>query len=94
MNTNSGEGDYSLKAIVQGPFSQKDWQSTKDELTQYLAIPRTKEAEARARFYLGQSYYFMAAPKDALFEFLLAQNTYEKEASEWIQASLAMMNTP
>jgi hypothetical protein len=93
LNTASGSGDYALKAIVQGSFSQRNWQSTKDELNQYLSIPRTAEAEARARFYLGQSHYFTAAPQEALFEFLLVQNTYEKEADEWIQASLAMLQS-
>ncbi len=92
MDNNSIGGDYALKTIVQGSFAKRDWQSTKSELLQYLSIPRTAEAEARARFYLGQSYYFTAAAKEALFEFLLVENTYEKEASEWIQASLAMLN--
>jgi hypothetical protein len=92
MDGSSSGIDYALKAIVQGPFSQRDWQTTKNELIQYLTMPRTAEAEARARFYLGQSYYFTAAAQEALFEFLLVQNTYEKEAAEWIQASLAMLN--
>jgi YHS domain-containing protein len=93
MDAGSGTGDYALKAIVQGPFAKRDWQNTKNELIQYLSIPRSAEIEARARFYLGQSYYFTAAPQEALFEFLMAQNAYEKEAAEWIQASLAMLNT-
>jgi hypothetical protein len=91
MNAEVGSGDYALQAIVQGSFAKRDWQSTKDELLQYLSIPRSAEAEARARFYLGQSYYFTAKPQDALFEFLLVQNSYEKEADEWVQASLAML---
>ncbi len=93
MNTSASGGDYALRSIVQGSFASRDWPRTRDELTQYLSIPRTANAEARARFYLGQSYYFSASPQEALFEFLLVENTYEKEAAEWIQASLAMLHT-
>jgi hypothetical protein len=93
MNSGTSEGDYALKTIVQGSFANRDWPSTKNELLQYLSMPRSAEAEARARFYLGQSYYFTASAQEALFEFLMVQNTYEKEAAEWIQASLAMLNT-
>lgn len=92
LETGSGGEDYSLKAIVQGSFTKRDWQKAKEELIQYLSIPRTVQAEARARFYLGQSYYFTAAPREALFEFLLVQNSYEEEAAEWIQATLIQMN--
>ncbi len=93
MDTGFGSGDYALKVIVQGSFTKRDWQSTKNELNQYLSVPRTSQAEARARFYLGQSYYFTEDPQEALFEFLLVQSTYKKDADEWIQASLAMLNT-
>lgn len=92
MDSSSRGADYALKTIVQGSFSKRDWQTAKNELTQYLTIPRTTEAEARARFYLGQCHYFTALAQEALFEFLLVQNSYEKEANEWIQASLVMLN--
>ncbi|QQO08288.1 hypothetical protein [Breznakiella homolactica] len=87
----SGGEEYTLKAIVRGPFSKRSWDQARDELIQFLSLPRSSQAEARARFYLGQTYYFLGQPREALFEFLLVQSHYEEEASEWIQATLADM---
>jgi hypothetical protein len=83
--------EYALASIVQGSFANNDWGTARDELTRYLALPRSKTIEARAHFYLGQCYYFSHSPQEALFEFLEARSFYPTEAAEWIQASLSLM---
>ena len=83
--------DFILASVIRGPFTAKNWELVKNELTGFLALPRSPETRARARFYLGQSYYFLMQPRDGLFEFLSIQDRYPAEAAEWIQASLDMM---
>jgi len=83
--------DYTLALIVKGSFAAKNWEAARNELVRFLALPRSPEATARARFYLGQSYYFQYRLREGLFEFLAIQDRYPAEAAEWIQASLALM---
>jgi hypothetical protein len=87
----AGGEEYTLRSIVQGPFRGRDWEASREALTRYLALPRSGAAEARARYYLGQAYYFSGKPREALFEFLSAQSHYPGEAAEWIQATLAKL---
>jgi len=84
----AGGEDYTLRSIVQGSFAKRDWSRAIDELSRFLSLPRTAEAESRARFYLGQAYYFTGNLSASLFEFLLVQTIYPKETYEWIQAVL------
>jgi hypothetical protein len=87
----AGGEEYTLRFIVQGPFANRDWEASREALTRYLALPRSGAAEARARYYLGQAYYFSGKPREALFEFLSAQSHYPEETSGWIQAALAKL---
>jgi hypothetical protein len=87
----SGGEEAILRTIVQGPFSRREWQNAGNELLQYLSMPRSAAAEARARFYLGQIYYFSGKNHEALIEFLFAQSLYPNEANEWIEAVLAVL---
>jgi TolA-binding protein len=68
-----------------------DWEKSREELLRYLALPRSESSEARARFYLGQVYYYTRDIREALFEFLSIQTQYPEEANEWIQATLAQL---
>lgn len=88
LSTPAGGEEYALKTVVQGPFAHKDWEAVKDQLSKYLSLPRSSASEGRARFYLGQAFYFSGDPRSALFEFLLVQSSYPQEATEWIQAVL------
>jgi hypothetical protein len=87
----AGGEEYTIRSIVQGPFVKRDWEAGKDELVRFLSLPRTRAVEARARFYLGQVYYFRGEYRESLFEFLRIQQDYPAEAREWIQAVLAAM---
>jgi len=83
--------DFALSAIVTGPFAAQNWQAARDELIGFLSLPRSPEAQARARFYLGQSYYFLHRPREGLLEFLAIQELHPAEAMAWIQAALNML---
>jgi hypothetical protein len=84
----AGGEESLLRTIVQGPFIKQDWQTSQAELLRYLSLPRSNLSEARARFYLGQTYYFSGSHREALFEFLLVQPQYPEEARDWIEAVL------
>jgi hypothetical protein len=87
----SGGEEAILRTIVQGPFVKREWQSARDDLLQYLSLPRSTAAEARARFYLGQTYYYSGKNREALIEFLFVQGRYPDESNEWIEAVLAVL---
>jgi TolA-binding protein len=88
----SGGGeDYMLKNIVQGPFLMRNWEEARENLTEFLSLPRSSSAENRARFYLGQTYYYSGSYREALFEFLLIRDVFPAESGEWVQASLSAM---
>jgi hypothetical protein len=86
-----GGEDSELMRIVQNSFSRRDWRTAQDELLRYLALPRSPAAEARARFYLGQSCYFSGKYREALVEFLFVQPRHPSEAHTWIEATLAAL---
>ena len=86
--SNTGAEEYALGSIVRGTFTSKNWNSAREELTRFLALPRTADNNARARFYLGQCYYFLNQNREALFEFLAIQEKYPSESREWIEACL------
>jgi TolA-binding protein len=91
LETPAGGEEHTLRSIVQGSFSRKEWESARDELIRYLALPRSSLPEARARFYLGQCYYFTGAYRESLFEFLSVQSIYPAEAAEWIRPVLNLL---
>jgi hypothetical protein len=88
----STEGEEAiLRNIVQGSFARREWQSAGDDLLTYLSQPRSTAVEARARFYLGQAYYYSGKNREALIEFLFIQSRHPNEANEWIEAVLAVL---
>jgi hypothetical protein len=87
----SGGGDYPLRSIVQNSFMNRHWDAARDELIRYLSLRHSGPAEARGRYYLGQTYYFQGKHREALFEFLYVQSHYPEEANDWIQAVLAKL---
>ena len=84
--------DHVLARLVRSSFAARDWEYAKYELISFLAMPRSQETRTRARFYLGQSFYFLQEPKEGLFEFLTIQDRFPMESAEWIQAAYNMMN--
>ena len=75
-----------LQEIVQGPFLGGDMTTTESRLGDFLSLPRKPELSNRARFYLGQVYYFEGRARDSLLEFLAAQDSFYVETQPWIDA--------
>jgi hypothetical protein len=80
-----------LRLILYGSFSALDWEQAGDDLRQFLSIPHSAQVTSRARFYLGQVYYFSGKPREALFEFLASHTHYPAESSAWIDAALTRL---
>jgi len=88
----SGE-DSALFQIVNEYFRLLDWENARAGLEHYLSLPRSKDVEARARFYLGQTLYYTEHYRDALLEFLFIRSLHSVEANNWIDAILSAMVT-
>ncbi|MDR0497049.1 MAG: hypothetical protein LBH42_05495 [Treponema sp.] len=86
----SGE-ESALIQIVQDSFLKRDWENARSDLIHYLGLPRSKEVEYRARFYLGQTWYFTGHYNEALMEFLSVRSLHPNEANIWITAVLTAM---
>lgn len=93
LNASGGGEEFTLRSIVQGPFANRDWNGVIEQLVRFLSLPRSSIIEARGRYYLGQAYYMTGKYREALFEFLLMQNTYPAEAREWIQSILPLLQS-
>lgn len=86
----SGE-EFALAGIVSRHILTKDWNVGIRELGKFLAIRRTPAVQGRARFYLGQALFFSGRYREALMEFLVAQNHYPVQSREWVQYVLDRM---
>jgi hypothetical protein len=87
----SGGEDSALFQIISDSFINRDWEKARTDLLHYLSLPRSKDVEARARFYLGQTLYFSGYFRGALFEFLAIKSFHPVEANMWIDSTLAAM---
>jgi len=86
-----GGEDSALFQIISDSFINRDWEKARTDLLHYLSLPRSKDVEARARFYLGQTLYFSGYFRGALFEFLAIKSFHPVEANMWIDSTLAAM---
>ncbi len=75
-----------LQAVVAGPFSSGDASGASRSLVDFLRLPRAAPVEARARYYLGQTYFLLGRTRDALMEFLLSEDYLYPEAQPWEDA--------
>ena len=80
-----------LQDIVQGPFLGGDMAQAQQKLLDFLGLPRKPELNARARFYLGQVYFFQGQTRDALLEFLTARDFYFPQCEPWLDACYAKL---
>ena len=86
----SGE-ESALFQIVNEQFCLLDWEGARVSLQRYLSLPRSRDVEARARFYLGQTLYYTGNYRAALIEFLFIRSIHPVEANNWIDAILSAM---
>lgn len=80
-----------LTEIIQEEFIPGDYREAAQLLTNLLAVTLEPEIAGRARFYLGQSYYFTGQYRDGFFALLLAKDEYHTEASPWMNRILRIL---
>jgi hypothetical protein len=81
-------GDPGLRAAAES-LASGEWALAGKRLKDYLSIRRTLELKARARFYLGQAYWFQDQPREAFFEFLGCEDELPRESRAWQEACLS-----
>ncbi|GHU39706.1 hypothetical protein FACS1894190_05470 [Spirochaetia bacterium] len=91
LSTQMVQDDFELSVIVRGPIMWRNWGTAKQNLEQYLSVSRRGDAGYRARFYLGQVYYFSGDYRNALTEFLGVQSRYPDEVDTWVKSCLAKL---
>jgi hypothetical protein len=77
-----------LRQIVTGPLAGGRFSEASSLIGNFLSLPRKPEVEARARFYLGQALYFENDSRNAVMEFLLAEDVLYQETRQWIDACI------
>ena len=87
----TGGEESALFQIIMEHFVNFEWESARVSLQHYLSLPRSREIEARARFYLGQTLYYTEKYREALMEFLTFRAIHPAEANSWIEAVLTAM---
>jgi hypothetical protein len=87
-----GADDAQLQRIVQEFVLWRRWGEAADALRQFLLNSGNSAALSRARFYLGQSFYFSGAADKALTEFLAVQARFPEESAIWIRACLSKLS--
>jgi len=87
----AGGEESALFQILSEHFINFEWEKALDNLQHYLSLPRSKDVEARARFYLGQTLYYTEKYREALMEFLSFKKFNTMEANHWIDAVLSAM---
>jgi len=87
----TGGEESALFQIVTEHFIKLDWDKALVSLQHYLSLPRTRDIEIRARFYLGQTLYYTKKYRASLMEFLSFRASHPDEATSWIDAVLSAM---
>lgn len=89
-----GGDDYLLFDVLKTTFIKRKYADAETELLRLLATNRSEAVTSRARFYLGESYYFRGNYADAVNAFLYAADAYPSLAKKWIDSSLDFMQLP
>lgn len=91
FNAPTNSEEYVLYSIVHDLFAKHDWQKAQSELRAFTRLPQSAGLEMRARFYLGQIYFFSELFQDALLEFLAVRGSFPDETYRWIIRVLQAM---
>ena len=83
-NLEASGADYRLANMVREGFENEDWSGLSKELENFLRIDHRENTETRARFYLGQTYFFRRQYRKAFLEFSLVREEYRVETDRWI----------
>jgi len=87
----TGGEESALFQIITEYFVTFKWEEARINLKHYLSLPRSKDIEVRARFYLGQTLYYTGKYRESLMEFLSIRPLHFAEANNWIDAVLSAM---
>jgi hypothetical protein len=87
----TGGEESALFQIITEYFITFKWDDARVSLQHYLSLPRSKDVEARARFYLGQTLYYTGNYRESLMEFMSIRSLHLAEANKWIEAVLSAM---
>jgi len=87
----TGGEESALFQIITEYFVTFQWEAAKNSLRRYLSLPRSKDIEARARFYLGQTLYYTGNYRESLMEFMSIRSQHLAEANKWIDSVLSAM---
>ncbi|HEQ71834.1 MAG TPA: hypothetical protein ENN69_05035 [Spirochaetia bacterium] len=83
--------EKTLQDVVGATLAGADYREAVDRLNEFLRQPHNAKVEARARFYLGQAYFFRGQYRKAMMEFVFAEGEYYPEVQPWIEAALDRM---
>jgi len=87
----TGGEESALFQIITEYFITFKWEDAQVSLQYYLSMPRSRDIEARARFYLGQTLYYNGKYRESLMEFLAIRPLHFAEANKWVDAVLSAM---
>jgi len=86
-----GGDDYFLFDVLKTTFIRKKYGDSAAALGKLLGTNRSEGVTKRAKFYLGESYYFSGRYSDAVKTFLSVSDEYPSLSKRWIDSSLDFM---
>jgi opacity protein-like surface antigen len=86
-----GGDDYFLFDVLKTTFIRKKYDDSAAALGKLLGTNRSEGVTRRAKFYLGESYYFSGRYSDAVKTFLTVSDDYSSLSKKWIDSSLDFM---
>lgn len=73
-----------LSKIAETYFPAKQYATVVEEITQFIAIPRSTKIKACALLYRAQAYALLGKYQDALLDAVVAYEVFPQEADIWI----------
>ena len=89
-----GTDDYALFDILKTSFIRQDYKKACKDLSAFLIADRSPETLRRARFYLGQSYYFLQDYASAVTNFLCTEEDMSPLVRKWTENALDLYEIP
>ena len=83
-----GGDDFLLFEILRDSFIQKKYSKSEEQLKKLISTNRAKSVTERAKFYLGESYYFSGNYREAVLSFLSVYEKYPAVSKKWIDSAL------
>lgn len=87
------EGEDAALQTIAVAAGTGDYKASAESLISFLSTRHSPATEARARFYLGQAYCLRGQYREALKEFVFANNALYVETQPWIDVCLEKLYT-